>query len=321
MEFIYGGPQSLILSPMLFNTYMEPPGKIVSGSGFGGSQLEGAASRWPTAKSSDLDRIASQMAPKVIPGFLFRTSILIIMLLSYTGADVGLTINANTADYKLPTRPGLMQSLWCAVQNHSHEEELLWLRQDGTVDLKDGNRVNASNICISPVTMDDNGVSFTCKLARDESIQISVVLDVMFPPTLSGEDPSSIFEENDVTLSCHVKANPPAQMVWYKDNSTLVLEPARHRISQTTELFQLTIERVQESDGGLYTCEAISALGTAQIDFHLTVEAGRLAFPMEAVIAAAVVVALTIFFAIVARREAILKCFRRANESPSNTAL
>ncbi|KAL8198995.1 UNVERIFIED_CONTAM: hypothetical protein K2H54_031402 [Gekko kuhli] len=261
------------------------------------------------------------MAPKVIPGFLFGTSILVITLLSYAGADVGLTINTNTADYKLVTRPGLTQSFWCTVQNHSHEEELLWLRQDGTVDLKDGNRVNASNICISPVTMDDNGVSFTCKLARDESIQISVVLDVMFPPTLSGEDPSSVLEENDVTLSCHVKANPPAQMDWYKDNSTLVLEPARHQISQTSELFQLRIEKVQESDGGLYTCEAKSALGTAQRDFHLTVEAGRLAFPMEAVIAAAVVVALTILFAIVARREAILKCFRKETETSSNTAL
>nr|XP_056720989.1 transmembrane and immunoglobulin domain-containing protein 1 [Euleptes europaea] len=237
------------------------------------------------------------------------------------GDCVELTINDNTADYRLQTRPGLSQSLWCATQNHSQEEELLWLRQDGTVDLKDGNRVNASNICISPVTMDDNGVSFTCKLARDESIQISVVLDVMFPPTLSGEDPPSILEENDVTLNCHIKANPLAQMVWYKDNSTLVLESDRLWISQSINLFQLRIERAQESDGGVYTCKATSDLGTARRDFHLTIEAGKLAFPTEAVIAAGVVVALTILFAVVARREAILKCFRKASRPPSNTAL
>ncbi|XP_060114951.1 transmembrane and immunoglobulin domain-containing protein 1 [Heteronotia binoei] len=256
---------------------------------------------------TDLDRIASQMDPKVIPGFLFGTSLLVIMLLSYTSAEVKMTINANDADYRLLTKPGLTQSLWCAVQNHSQDEELLWLRQDGTVALKDGNRVNASKICVSPVSMDDNGVSFTCKLARDESIQISVVLDVRFPPTLSGEDPPSVLEDNEVTLSCHVKANPPAQMVWYKDNSTLVLDPDRHQIFQTSQLFQLKIEKVQESDGGIYTCEARSSLETARKDFNLTVEAGRLAFPLEAVIAAAVVVALTILFAVVARREAILK--------------
>lgn len=69
-----------------------------------------------------------------------------------------------------------------------------------------------------------------------------------------------------------MKANPPAQMVWYKDNSTLVLDPARHQIVQTSELFQLKIERAQESDGGVYTCEAKSTLGEARRDFHLFVE-------------------------------------------------
>lgn len=46
------------------------------------------------------------------------------------------------------------------------------------MDLKDGNKVNVSNICISPVTESDNGVTFTCKLARDKSVQVSVILDV-----------------------------------------------------------------------------------------------------------------------------------------------
>lgn len=46
------------------------------------------------------------------------------------------------------------------------------------MDLKDGNKVNVSNICVSPVTESDNGVTFTCKLARDKSVQVSVLLDV-----------------------------------------------------------------------------------------------------------------------------------------------
>lgn len=91
-------------------------------------------------------------------------------------------------------------------------------------------------------------------------------------PTVSGEDPPSVLEDNEVTISCHVKANPPALMVWYKDNSTLVLVPAHHQIFQTSELFQLKIERVKESDSGVYTCEAKSALGTASRNFRLTVE-------------------------------------------------
>ncbi|XP_077168743.1 transmembrane and immunoglobulin domain-containing protein 1 isoform X2 [Paroedura picta] len=221
----------------------------------------------------------------------------------------------------IKTMEATVCSSWPLSPFVSQEEELLWLRQDGKVDLKDGNRVNVSNICISPVSVDDNGVSFTCKLAQDGSVQISVVLDVIYPPTLSGEEPPSVPEDNEVTISCHVKANPQAQMVWYKDNSTLIMDLDRHQISQTNQLFQLKIYKVQASDGGVYTCEAKSTQGTAKRDFHLTVEAGRLAFPLEAVIAAAVVVALTILFAIVARREVILKCFRKTDKSPSNTAL
>lgn len=46
------------------------------------------------------------------------------------------------------------------------------------MDLKDGNKVNISNICISPATETDNGVTFTCKLRRDQSVKVSVILDV-----------------------------------------------------------------------------------------------------------------------------------------------
>lgn len=96
----------------------------------------------------------------------------------FSSPGVELAINAKTIDYQLSTKPGIEHSLWCTVQNHSQEEKLLWFRDDGQVDLKDGNQVNASNICVSPVSVDDNGVSFTCRLARDGSVQISVILDV-----------------------------------------------------------------------------------------------------------------------------------------------
>lgn len=46
------------------------------------------------------------------------------------------------------------------------------------MNLEDGNKVNISNVCISPVTVSDNGVTFTCRLARDKSVQVSVTLDV-----------------------------------------------------------------------------------------------------------------------------------------------
>ncbi|KFQ76898.1 Transmembrane and immunoglobulin domain-containing protein 1, partial [Phoenicopterus ruber ruber] len=198
-------------------------------------------------------------------------------------------------------------SLSCLVQNNSQAEELLWYRGDGKVDLKDGNKVNVSNICVSPVTESDNGVAFTCKLARDKSAQVSVILNVQFPPQLSGEESLRAEEGQDVTLSCNAKSNPQAQTTWNKDNATLTLQPSHHQLYQTSEVFQLSITKVQKSDNGTYTCVAKSSLGEARKDFHLIVEDRKPVFPKEAIIAAAVVVTITVLFGIVARKDKICK--------------
>ncbi|NXX19336.1 TMIG1 protein, partial [Podargus strigoides] len=216
-----------------------------------------------------------------------------------------LSVNNHTADFPLTTWLDYNISLSCLVQNSSQAEELLWYRGDGKVDLKDGNKVNVSNICISPATESDNGVTFTCKLARNTSVQVSVTLNVLFPPQLSGEESLQIEEEKDVTLTCNAKSNPQAQTAWYKNNTILTLEQNRYQLYQTSEVFQLSITQVQKSDNGTYTCMVSSPSGERSKDFHLIVEDKKPVFPKEAVIAAAVVVILTVFFGIVARRDAI----------------
>ncbi|KFW11897.1 Transmembrane and immunoglobulin domain-containing protein 1, partial [Eurypyga helias] len=198
-------------------------------------------------------------------------------------------------------------SLSCLVQNSSRAEELLWYRGDGRVGLKGGNKVNVSNICVSPVTESDNGVTFTCKLARDKSVQVSVTLDVQFPPQLSGEESLQIEEHKDVTLSCNAKSNPQAQTAWYKNNKALTLQQNRYQLYQTSEVFQLSILKVRKSDNGTYTCVVRSSLGEGRKDFHLIVEDKKPVFPKEAIIAAVVVVTLTILFGIVARKDKIFK--------------
>lgn len=93
-------------------------------------------------------------------------------------AGVELSVNNYNDDFTLITSPGSVTSLSCLAQNRSQAEELRWYREDSQVDLKDENKMNISYICISPVSESDNGVTFTCKLVRDQSVQVSVVLDV-----------------------------------------------------------------------------------------------------------------------------------------------
>ncbi|NWW49150.1 TMIG1 protein, partial [Pedionomus torquatus] len=218
-----------------------------------------------------------------------------------------LSVNNNTADFSVVTMAGPSVSLSCLVQNSSQDERLLWYRGDGQVDLKDGNKVNISHICVSPVTESDNGVVFTCRLARDKSTQVSVTLDVQFPPHLTGEESLHTEEEKSVTMSCNAKSNPQARTAWYKNNELLTLEQNRYQLYQTSEVFQLSITKVQKSDNGTYTCVVTSPLGEGRKDFHLIVGDKKPPFPKEAVIAAVVVVTVTVLFGIVARKDKIFK--------------
>ncbi|XP_066189772.1 transmembrane and immunoglobulin domain-containing protein 1 [Sylvia atricapilla] len=238
-----------------------------------------------------------------------------ISFLACVATGLELSVNNQAADFTLSAELGPAISLSCLVHNSSQAEELLWYRGDGQVGLSEGNKVNVSNICISPVNESDNGVTFTCRLARDKSVQVSVILDIQFPPRLSGEETLHVEEEKDATLTCNSKSNPQGQSTWYKDNHTLTLQQSHHELFQTSEIFQLSIRKVQKSDNGTYTCVVDSPLGKRTRDFHLIVEDKKPVFPTEAVIAAVVVVTLTIFFGIVARRDKLFKCFKKPRET------
>ncbi|NXF99552.1 TMIG1 protein, partial [Sakesphorus luctuosus] len=247
------------------------------------------------------------MAQRHSPPVPCSAPLLAISFLAWAATGLELTVNDHAADFALPTKPGQAVSLSCLVHNGSQAERLVWYRGEGQVGLSDGNRENSSNICIFPVRESDHGVAFTCRLERDRAVQVSVLLDVEFPPQLGGEETLQTEEEKDVTLTCNSKANPQAQTTWYKDNTTLTLQQGHHELYQTSEVFQLSIRKVQKSDNGTYTCVVESSLGKGTKDFHLIVEDKKPVFPKEAVIAAIVVVTLTLFFGIVARKDKLFK--------------
>ncbi|XP_021069756.1 transmembrane and immunoglobulin domain-containing protein 1 [Mus pahari] len=247
--------------------------------------------------------------------------LLVVLSLPQGRTSSVLTVNGRTENYILDTRHGVQASLECAVQNHTRDEELLWFREDGRVDLKDENKINISSVCVSPINESDNGVRFTCKLQSDEKVSVTVVLNVTFPPLLSGNGFQTVEENSDVSLVCNVKSNPQAQMMWYKNNSALVLEKGRHQIQQTRESFQLSITKVKKSDSGTYSCIASSSLKMETMDFHLVVKDKVPVVPIEPIIAACVVVVLTLAFALLSRRKSIMKLCVKKNDPNSETAL
>ncbi|XP_006863262.1 PREDICTED: transmembrane and immunoglobulin domain-containing protein 1 [Chrysochloris asiatica] len=232
-----------------------------------------------------------------------------------------LTVNGNTKNYILDTELDFQESLICAIQNHTRDEELLWYREEGRVDLKSENSINSSSVCVSSISENDNGVTFTCKLKSDQSMSISVVLNVTFHPQLSGDHVQTAEEGSDVQLVCNVKSNPQAQMMWYKNDSILNLEKNHHQIHLTSESLQLSITKVKKSDNGTYSCVAISPLGRSTKDFLLIVKDKKQTIPIEPIAAACVVVFLTLCFGVVARRKRIMKLCIKDQGPQSGTAL
>lgn len=94
---------------------------------------------------------------------------------------------------------------------------------------------------------------------------------------MSGEESLQIEEDKDVTMTCNAKSNPQAQTAWYKNNSTLTLQQDRYQLYQTSEVVQLSIQKVEKSDNGTYTCVVNSSLGEGRKDFHLIVEGNKAA--------------------------------------------
>ncbi|XP_008525054.1 transmembrane and immunoglobulin domain-containing protein 1 [Equus przewalskii] len=250
-----------------------------------------------------------------------RFLLLLILFLPREMTSSILTVNGKTENYVLDTQIGFQESLRCAVQNHTNEEELLWYREAGTVDLKSGNKINSSSVCVSSISEDDNGVTFTCKLQRNQSVSISVVLNVIFPPLLSGDDFQTVEEGSNANLVCNVKSNPQAQMMWYKNSSILNLEKNHHQVQQTSESLQLSITNVKKSDNGTYNCIANSTWRVETKDFHLIVKDKAVVVPKEPIIAACVVIFLTLCFGLIARRKRIIKLCITDKDSQGETAL
>lgn len=58
------------------------------------------------------------------------------------------------------------------------DEELVWLRNDAVVSLKEGNKNSRSRVCVTPIIYEDNGAIFTCHLSKNATVRASVALNV-----------------------------------------------------------------------------------------------------------------------------------------------
>ncbi|CAH2220109.1 transmembrane and immunoglobulin domain-containing 1 [Pelobates cultripes] len=243
--------------------------------------------------------------------------LILLLFVSYQVSALGVSINGHTNSFLLTANTSNSITLTCEVVNNTGNETLLWYRGKSQVDIKTENSVNSSSICIFPVTPQDNEVSFSCVLKSNTSISVSAMLDIKFDPILTGEDNVIVEIEKTAQLTCDFKANPQAAMSWRR-NDNLVNMVSRYQQYLTSDSFQLTINKAEKKDAGLYTCMAFINGMNFTRSFNLDVADKKDVLPIEAIGAAVVVGALIILFAMFARRE---KIFKKCLKPHDNTSL
>ncbi|XP_070699714.1 transmembrane and immunoglobulin domain-containing protein 1 [Pempheris klunzingeri] len=190
------------------------------------------------------------------------------------------------------------------------EEELVWLRNDAAVSLKEGNKNGRSTVCVTPIIHEDNGANFTCHLRKNATASASVTLNVTYPPQLTGSENVTVEEEAVLVLRCDIWANPPvSSLTWTLNGSKVDLLAGAFTVTNDGFTSQLSAERVEKSlHEGTYQCSADSPIyGGHRKLFHVTVTAKTMKLMMP-IIAGLVVVVLTALLAVASRWKKIATC-------------
>uniref|UniRef100_A0A672NW50 Neural cell adhesion molecule 2 n=1 Tax=Sinocyclocheilus grahami TaxID=75366 RepID=A0A672NW50_SINGR len=141
--------------------------------------------------------------------------------------------------------------------------------QDGRVEVR--GRQGKSMLTISGVRLSDWG-RFDCEaLSRIGGHQKSMFLDIEYAPKFQTNQ--TIFyswEGNPVNISCDVKSNPPATMLWRRDRFTISSQGTSNiRIHTTEGRSLLEVTPVSDRDFGRYNCTARNNIGARYQEFIL----------------------------------------------------
>ncbi|TRY92788.1 hypothetical protein DNTS_024859 [Danionella cerebrum] len=140
---------------------------------------------------------------------------------------------------------------------------------DGRVEVR--GRHGKSMLTISGVRLSDRG-RFDCEaLSRIGGHQKSMFLDIEYAPKF--ESNQSIFyswEGNAVNISCEVKSNPTASILWRRERFTIANGGAGNiRIHSTEGRSLLEVTPVSDRDFGRYNCTARNNIGARYQEFIL----------------------------------------------------
>ncbi|XP_060737332.1 hemicentin-1 isoform X1 [Tachysurus vachellii] len=175
---------------------------------------------------------------------------------------------------EMNTIEGHMVSLECDVQTHS-TPEIIWTKDGQLLQFGSGVQILSGGkmLQISRVQQKDAGQYVCTATNSGGQEQKSIMLNVYSPPFLlplphSGSEVMTPQIGSSVTLSCEAQGVPEPEVTWYRKGRILTSGRTLQVSGQ-----KLTINSMQESDGGVYTCKVSNPAGQQERMFSLKVYA------------------------------------------------
>ncbi|KAM9348433.1 neural cell adhesion molecule 1a [Symphorus nematophorus] len=169
--------------------------------------------------------------------------------------------------------PTISWSFENRVFTDNEGEQASWTRPD-KYESDDRNIVVRSHARVSSLTLKNVQYTFAGQYLCTASNSIgqdtqNMYLEIRYAPKVMGPVATYTWEGNPTNISCEVKANPGATVVWYRDTVQLLeANSTNTKIYNTPNVSYLEITP-DSDDFGSYNCTASNAMGTESKEFLL----------------------------------------------------
>ncbi|XP_059086618.1 uncharacterized protein LOC131883222 isoform X2 [Tigriopus californicus] len=189
-----------------------------------------------------------------------------------------------------PVQDGSVVTLMCRAQGARPAALITWY--NGTVPLaeaptedvalQDDETYETQSRISFVASRFENGELITCEANnpvlednQEQPQRSSITLQILYAPFVEISPTNiTVYESDEVTISCLVEANPPElkSVRWYQDGQLLSVNNQTKYEGGTSKEPSLTIKSVEKEDIGVYSCVVENEVGVGESDNISTVD-------------------------------------------------
>ncbi|XP_029477691.2 neural cell adhesion molecule 1-like isoform X2 [Oncorhynchus nerka] len=178
---------------------------------------------------------------------------------------------------KVTAGPETNVSLSCLVEGVP-QPNIIWTVPDSSDESRYKYNSDKSELIISSVVRSDYGEYICTAKNKISESSAMIMLDVSeHPVAVLSQEKMELEPGQTLSVSCNVSGHPMPALQWVRKTNNdhlLTVDTGGGRV-RMEDGYVLVVDNVTSSDGGLYSCMAISPAGNASTDFSLQTWPGK----------------------------------------------